>query len=348
MMNILILSIFAIVVVLAFLEDYMQSWQKLLFLIGIGIALICIATFKPMTTTDAEIYEYYFYYNDDELVELVTEPTYIQLSRLVMAMGGEVIVIFFIFSMISIPIKLFALWKCTPYIFTAMIVYVGIYFPMHDVVQIRCGVATAFLLLALIPLAKRQYWQATGLMLVATLFHYSSLAFLPVLLVGNIRVNKYWKYVLGAAIPVCLVLYTLHIGAISLLPSSLIEGKIDLYKEMSETGNWVMYVPYKQLTFLAEFVLLYVLLFFYDTIEKHSVYAPILIKILVIEMGFITMFSDIPVLGGRLHDLFGMFNTLAFTCCLYCIKPRYAARIGITVFALGYFLIQMFDRMYFN
>jgi hypothetical protein len=109
-----------------------------------------------------------------------------------------------------------------------------------------------------------------------------------------------------------------------------------------------MYVPYKQLTFLAEFVLLYVLLFFYDTIEKHSVYAPILIKILVIEMGFITMFSDIPVLGGRLHDLFGMFNTLAFTCCLYCIKPRYAARIGITVFALGYFLIQMFDRMYFN
>ena len=347
-MNILILSIFAFVVVLSFLEDYMPSWQKVLILVGLGIAMISLATFKPMTTADATTYEYYFYYNDDELIELATEPTYIWLSRLVLAMGGEVVVMFFIYSVLSIPLKLSALWKCTPHVFTAMIVYIGIDFPMHDVVQIRCGVATAFLLWALVPLAKRQYLIATGLMIVATLFHYSSLAFLPVLLIGNMRVTKYWKIFLGVTVPVCLILYFLKLGAISLLPSSVIEGKMDLYKEMSESGDWDMYVPYKQLTFLAEFALLYVFIFFYDTIEKHCIYAPILIKILVIEMAFITLFSEIPVLGGRLHDLFGMFNALAFTCCLYCIKPRYIARIGITVFSLGYYLIQMFDHMYFK
>lgn len=347
-MNILILSIFAIVVALAFLEDYMPSWQKLLILFAIGITLICISTFKPMTTADAGTYEYYFYYNDDDIIELATEPTYIHLSRLVLSMGGEVIVMFFIYAMLAIPLKLTVLWKCTPHVFTAMVVYIGIYYPMHDVVQIRCGVATAFLLWALIPLAKKEYLKATGLMIVATLFHYSSLAFIPILLIGNIRITKYWKYFLGAFIPVCLALYLLNIGATSLLPSSFIEGKLDLYKEMSDTGNWDMYIPYKQLTFLAEFALLYVFLFFYDTIEEHCVYAPILVKILVIEMGFITMFSEIPVLGGRLHDLFGMFNALAFTCCLYCIKPRYVARIGITVFSLGYYLIQMFDQMYFK
>ena len=345
-MNIIILSIFAIVVVLAFLEDYMQAWQKLLILISIGITLVCVATFKPMTTADAGTYEYYFYFNDDELIELATEPTYIYLSRWVLAMGGEVVVMFFIYAMLSIPLKLAALWKCTPYVFTAMIVYVGIYYPLHDTVQIRCGVATAFLLWALIPLAKRQYLKATGLMLIATAFHYSSLAFLPVLLVGNIQITKRWKYLLGAAIPVCLALYLAHFDATMLIPG--IEGKMDLYKEMSDSGDWEMYVPYKQLTFLAEFVLLYVFLFFYDTIEKNYIYAPILVKILVIEMGFITLFTEIPVLGGRLHDLFGMFNALAFTCCLYCIKPRYVARIGITVFALGYYLIQMLDDMYFH
>ena len=347
-MDILILSLFAVVVVLAFLEDYMPSWQKIMALVAFAIAMICIATFKPMTTADAGTYEYYFYFNDDELIELATEPTYIYLSRLVLALGGEVVVIFFIYAMLSIPLKLAVLWKCTPYVFTAMIVYLGIYYPLHDVVQIRCGVATAFLLWALIPLAKRQYLMATGLMLVATIFHYSSLAFLPVLLVGNIRITKYWKIFLGVSVPVCLILYFLHLGAISLLPSSFIEGKMDLYKEMSESGDWEEYIPYKQLTFLAEFVLLYIFLYFYDTIEKHCIYAPILIKILVIEMGFITLFSEIPVLGGRLHDLFGMFNALAFTCCLYSIKPRYVARIGITVFSLGYYLIQMFDHMYFH
>jgi hypothetical protein len=347
-MNVLLLSLFTIVVVLAFMEDYMLSWQKILVLVTLGIAMICIATFKPMTTADAGTYEYYFYFNDDDIIELATEPTYIHLSRLVLSMGGEVIVMFFIYAALAIPLKLAALWKCTPYIFTAMIVYIGIYYPMHDVVQIRCGVATAFLLWALVPLAQKQYLKATGLMLVATSFHYSSLAFLPVLLIGNIPVGKYWKYALGATIPICLTLYFLNFDALSLLPSSVIEGKMDLYKEMSDTGNWDMYVPYKQLTFLSEFILLYVFLFFYDTIEKYCIYAPILVKILVIEMVFITLFTEIPVLGGRLHDLFGMFNAVAFTCCLYCIKPRYVARIGITVFSLGYYLIQMFDEMYFK
>ena len=348
-MNVLILSIFAFVVVLSFLEDYMPSWQKQLILVGIGIALIAIATFKPMSTADAESYEYYFYYNDDETIETYTEPTYVWLSRLVMSFGGEVIWMFFIYAMIAIPLKLTALWKTTPFVFTAMIVYIGIYYPMHDAVQIRCGVATAFLLWALVPLAKREYFKATGLMLVAALFHYSSFAFFPLLVVGNWRVTQFWRYVFAAAIPICIVLYIINIGAISLIPSSFTdEGKMDLYQSLSEAGGWEEYIPYKQLTFLAEFMLLYVFILFYDIIEENCIFAPILIKILVLEMGFLTMFAEIPVLGGRLHDLFGMFNALAFTCCLYCIKPRYVARFGITIFALGYYLIQMADQMYFK
>jgi len=347
-MDIIILSIFTIVVVLAFLEEHMQAWQKLLILVGMCIALICIATFKPMTTADAGTYEYYFYYNEDELVELATEPTYIQLSRLVMSMGGEVVVIFFIYSILAIPLKLVVFWKTTPYIFTALIVYLGIYYPRQDVVAIRCGVAAAFLLCALIPLTKRQYFKAFALTLVATMFHYSAFSFMPMLLVGNMKIGKYGRYFLGLAIPLCLALYIAGFGASSLIPASLIEGKLDLYKEMSESGDWAEYVPYKQLTFLAEFVLLYIFLFFRDTIEKQCIYAPILMKILVMKMGFLTLFADIPVLGGRLDDLYGIFTALAFTCCLYCIKPQYVARIGITLFSLGYYLIQMLDQMYFK
>ena len=347
-MDILILSIFAIVVVLSFLEDYMPLWGKILMLLPIGIALICISTFKPMTTTDAATYDYYFYFNDDTIIEVATEPTYIYLSRFIMAHGGEVIVLFFIYAVLAILLKLTALWNTTPYVFTALIVYVGIYYPLHDVVQIRCGVAAGFLLWALVPLAKRQYFLAIALTIVATLFHYSSLAFVPILLVGNMKIGKYWKWLLGTTVPVCLALYIMGFSALSLIPESVIEGKLDLYKEMSEAGDWAVYIPYKQLTFLTEFTLLYVFLFFYDTIEKHCIYAPILIKILVIEMGFLTMFTEIPVLGGRLHDLFGMFNALALTCCLYCIKPKYVVRIGICMFSLAYYLIQMFDHSYFR
>lgn len=346
-MNIIILSIFAVVTILAFVEDYMQIWQKQIALTAICIILVCVAAFKPMTTTDAGTYAYYFYFNDDPIIEIATEPTYIWLSRLILALGGEAIVIFIIYALLSIPLKVSMLWHLTPYIFTAMIVYVGIYYPMHDVVQIRCGVATAFLLWSIVPLAKKQYPKTVALTLIATLFHYSALAFLPIILIGNIKITKYLKYVIGAAIPICLILYTVNISAVSLIPSSLIEGKVDLYKEMSESGNWVEYVPYKQVTFLAEFALLYIFLFFYDTIEKDCTYAPILIKILVFEMIFITMFAEIPVLGGRLHELFGAFDAIAFTCCLYCIKPKFIVRVGICLFSLAYYIIMMNDKVYF-
>jgi len=348
-MDALILSIFAVVVTLSFLEDYMSSWQKLFALTTLGIVLICLAAFKPMTTADAINYETYFYQYDDDIVELSVEPSYRFLSRLFLSMGFGITAIFLTYALIAIPLKLTMLWKLMPFVFTAMIVYVGVYYPLHDVVQIRCGVATAFLFLAIIPLEKRQYLLALLLTLVAAISHYSSLAFLPILLVGNIEVGKYWKWLLGISIPICLVLYLAGFSALSLMPQSMIEGKLDIYKDMSEMGLWgKQYVPYKQISFLFEFALLYFYLFFYDTIKKHCIYAPILIKVLALEMGYFIMFAEIEVLGNRLHELFGMFNVLACTQCLYCIKPRYVVRIGLTMFALAYYLIQMYNEVYFH
>ena len=347
-MDILILSIFAIVVILSFVEDYMPSWQKILILIGICICLVCISGLKPLTTTDARTYEYYYYFNYNPIIEIATEPTYIYMSRFFLSFGFGVSAIFIAYAIIAIPMKLITLWKTTPYVFTAMIVYIGIYYPLHDVVQIRCGVAVAFLLWAMVPLAKRQYFSATLLTICAILFHYSSVAFIPILVVGNMKVGKYWKYLLGAAIPICLALYMVHVSAVSFIPSSLVEGKLDLYRDMSESGGLDEYVPYKQIPFFAEFILLYIFIFFYDTIEKHCIYAPILIKILVLELGCMIMFAQIPVLGARLHELFGMFNVIAYTCCMYCIKPQYVVRIGLTLFCFVFYLHQMFYHLYFH
>lgn len=347
-MDILILSIFAIVVALSLIEDYMPAWQKILVLITIGIAMIFISAFKPMSTADAENYEFNFYNNDNFLIEMTTEPTFLYLSRLYLSFGFGITAMFLTYALISVPLKLTLLWKLTPYVFTSLIVYVGIYYPMHDVVQIRCGAAIAFLLWAMIPLNKRQYFKATVLLVVATLFHYSSLAFLPILLFGNMKINKYWKWFLGVSVPICLLMYIAGFSFINLIPQSLIGGKVDYYKDMSETGVSDSLVPYTQIRFMGEFALLYVFIFFYETIEKHCSYAPILIKVLALEMGYHIMFADIEALGNRLHDLFGMFNVLAYTQCLYCIKPGYAVRIGITLICLIHYLEQMLSNMYFH
>ena len=344
-MDIIILSILAVIVVLAFLEDYLLPWQKVLALSVICMLLVCVSTFKPMTTTDAGTYEYYFYCNDNEIVEVATEPTFIYLSRMILAYGGEITVLFFIYALIAIPLKLAAMWKMTPFVFTAMIVYVGINYPLHDVVQIRCGVASAFLLWSLYPLSKRKYLQVACLLTCAMLFHYSSLAVLPIYFIGNAKITRAWKILLAASVPVCIVLYLVHIGAF--LFDVSFEGKMDVYQSMGETGGWDEYIPYKQITFLAEILLFYLILFFYDTIEKQTPYAPIIVKTLALEMAYMTVLADIPVLGARLHELLGTFNVIAFTFLLYIIKPGYVARAGILVFVLAHYITQMISHHYF-
>lgn len=347
-MDALILSIFAIVVGFSFLEDHLSAWQKFMLLFSICIALVCISTLKPMTTADAANYEKYYYFNDNIIIEAMTEPTYIYLSRLFLSLGFGVIAIFLTYALIAIPIKLTLLWKLTPFAFTAMMVYVGIYYPIHDVVQIRCGVAVAFLLWAMIPLQKGKYLWAIALFLIAILFHYSSVAFLPILLVGNMEIGKRWKWFLAISIPVCLLLYLAGFGAVSLLPGEAIEGKLDYYKEVHDTGGEEKYVPYKQITFLAEFVMFYVFIFFYDTIHRHCRFAPILIKVLALEMGYLILFADIEVLGRRLQELFGMFDALSFTCLLYIIRPRYIVRLGLAAYCLFHYVVQMLSEIYFH
>ena len=345
-MDILILSIFAIVFVLSLIEDYMPAWQKILILATIGLALICISAFKPMTTADATNYERYFYLYDNILIEAITEPTYIYLSRFFISLGYGVFAIFLTYALIAIPLKLTLLWKLTPFVFTAMIVYVGIYYPMQDVVQIRSGVAAVFILWSMIPLHEGRYLWATVLLLIATLFHYSSLAFLPIIFVGNMEIDKHWKWILAVSIPICILLYIAGFGAFSLVPGGAIEGKLEHYKEVSDTGIDEKYVPYKQITFMAEFVMLYVFIIFYDTIHRHCRYAPILVKILALEMGYLILFAE--VLGKRLHDLFGTFDAISFACLLYLIRPRYVVRIGLAAFSLVHYVVHMVHEIYFH
>ena len=161
-MHLLISGLFAVTVVMAFLEDYLKELHKIVILAVLATLMIVLATTKSIDhTADGTIYEHIFYNNDEILTQLTTEPTFLWLSRLVLALGGGLIWMFLIYALIAIPTKMKVLYGMTPYIFTALIIYIPIYFELHDMIQIRAAAACAFLLAALQPLADKRYWTAT-------------------------------------------------------------------------------------------------------------------------------------------------------------------------------------------
>ena len=344
----LISGLFAVTVVMAFLEDYLKEIHKIVILAVLAILMVLLATTKSIDhTADGTIYEHIFYNNDEILTQLTTEPTFLWLSRLVLALGGGLIWMFLIYALIAIPPKLKALYGMTPYIFTALIIYIPIYYELHDLIQIRAAAACAFLLLALNPLSNKRYWTATLLMIIAILFHYSSVVFIPFLFIGNRQLGYNSRLVVACVIPVCFVIYLMGKDLFSLIPSSILGGKLDYYQKTSEKGEWEMALLYKNVYFMLKVAMMYLCLYFYNHIVENNRLAPLLLNLFLASILSPMLFSTIPVIASRVSDMYGIIDCIVFTFALYLFSPRYLARFGILIIGIYMLIYHMMSDDYF-
>lgn len=344
----LISGLFAVTVVMAFLEDYLKEIHKIVILAVLATLMVLLATTKSIDhTADGTIYEHIFYNNDEILTQLTTEPTFLWLSRLVLALGGGLIWMFLIYAMIAIPTKLKALYGMTPYIFTALIIYIPIYYELHDLIQIRAAAACAFLLLALNPLSNKRYWTATLLMIIAILFHYSSVVFIPFLFIGNRQLGYNSRLAVACVIPVCFVIYLMGKDLFSLIPSSFMGGKLDYYQKTSEKGEWEMALLYKNVYFMLKVAMMYLCLYFYNHIVENNRLAPLLLNLFLASILSPMLFSTIPVIASRVSDMYGIIDCIVFTFALYLFSPKYLVRFGILVIGIYMLVYHMMSDDYF-
>ena len=347
-MQLIISVLFIITVFLAFLEDHMKEVHKISILAAYAFFMVLIATTKSIEhNADGYTYEMLFYNNDNILVELATEPTYLYLSRIVLACGGTIVVMFFIYAMISIPAKLRALYAMTPYIFTALIIYIPVYYELHDLVQIRAAAAATFLLSAILYISRKRYWVATALLIVGFLFHYSSIFFFPFLFIRNRRLKRVGRIILACTLLAFFALYLSGRDIIQLIPANSITGKIEAYQQDSDKGLWEMALLYKNAYYMLKFVFFFVCLYYYDYLVEKIKMAPIIINLLAASLLAPTLFSSIPVIASRTSDLFGIVDGIVFTYVLYLVSPRFLARTLVTVVGLYMLIYNMLVSEYF-
>lgn len=348
-MHLTIAVFFIVNAVIAFMEDYLKENHKKVILAVYAIFMILLATTKSIDhTADALVYEEIFYGNDEPLVILTTEPTYLYISRLVQAIGGAFWMMFFIYALITIPAKLKVFSKMTPFIFTALMIYIPVYFELHDLIQIRAAAAGMLLLTAMIPLTDKRYWLAALLMVAAILFHYSSVVFLPFLFIGNRSLGYKGRIIVACLVPLFFIVYLMGKDLLSLIPSSVLGGKLDFYQKTTEKGEWAMALLYKNVYFMLKCALLYFCLYYYDLIVKQVKMAPLIINLLIASIFSLMLFSSVPVIATRVSDLYGIVDCLAFTFCLYFVSPRYLARIAIAVIGLYMLVYNIFAAEYFT
>lgn len=334
--------------ILAVFEKNEEDKTKVYFFYALAALLVLTACMREVGfDRDSKNYEAYFLHKGT-LSDIIVEPTYLLICEICRLFSDDVHSVFFIYAVFGVGLKFYAIKKYSTVLFLPVVIYLGNYFLLQEMTQIRAGVATGMLLLMIKPLAEGKKKQALLINIGAILIHYSAFVMLPLLFINNKEMSKNWKIIWLSIIPFAYFLHFAHIG-LTTLPIPVLQNKIEIYTEMRDRGimgDEVIKVFNPLL--LVQIAIYYYLFYMSDTVEKFNKYFILLIKIYGISIFTFLFFADIPVICHRISEIFGIVTVILYSEIAHTIKPELISRslvafIGLAWFAFNVFYAELFD-----
>ena len=273
-------------------------------------------------------------------MRMVGEPAAVLLASFVKyGLSSGFSLFLLIFALIGVGLKLLCIRKVSPFPALSIALYLGSYYLIQEMTQIRAGVATGFGLLSMYQLSRGNRRGAVFFSLLATAFHFSALAFLPVaLLFSNDRLNRrgYLALLLiGAATTF------LHFNFVRLIVSVLfarLDPRISTYVQMSPTQHVEVLNP----VFWMKAVICAVAVVKIENLKKRWPISVILVKCYCMSFFAFGLLSAIPAAALRLRELFGVVDILLIPMVVAAFREKMLVRLGLVAFAIVSFLLYIF------
>jgi len=118
------------------------------------------------------------------------EPGFVLLSYISgLFSTNSVRIVFVVFALFSVFLKITAIRVLALDIYYSIYLYIVLYFVLHEMTQIRAGLASGIFLYA-IPSLEKNKSRYVFLILIASLFHYSALVLLVLIFVNHNSINR--------------------------------------------------------------------------------------------------------------------------------------------------------------
>lgn len=336
-------------IVIALLNDRLtiKSRKQILFLSG--TILIIFAGLRGIgVDNDYQAYvnffdqtpkiNHLFTNSSTSFLKLKIEPTMILMISAVKSISSNGIpLIIFLYALFSVTLKLKAITKITDYILPSVLIYFSTTFLLHDMTQIRAGLAAGFLLLSIPEILQKNATKYYMYIFIAVLFHYSAIVFAPFYFFNTKKINK-TIYVLLLVTPI--ILSILHYQPINLLLN------FDLGIYSTKIKNYVIgqsWLKFKinlfNFAILSQILISVFFIFFCE--KTKNKYTVILTKINCFGIVFFYLLSDIPVLAFRISEIFGIVQIILIPFIIYIIKPKALSEAIVILFSIAFFLNQI-------
>jgi hypothetical protein len=329
-----LLTVFLSLIPLKIKTEKLVFWSFL-------IPMILVAGFRTIGV-DQDSLTYVDIYNSENIKEIV-EPTFVLISQIVRYFfDNNIQYLFLIYAILGIGLKFFAINRYTDLLILTLVIYIARAFPYYELNVIRASVSCSLLLLSIKPLADRKIWNFLFYVILATLFHYSSILILALWFFSNSGMSQKKRIAFGLVIPAIYILYILKIDIIKIglqiiehIPVPLIQQKIHIYLG---TRNISVINPFNLIQ-ISHILFFYYLLYFYDSIQCRYKYFTILLKIYALSIVSLPLLSGSFVMAWRISELFGISEILLLPFAYHTLKPGIAGKmviIGIGVFYFWY------------
>lgn len=278
-------------------------------------------------------------YNTDVLDAV--EFTYIFIAQVLNTFTTDVHSLFFVYAFMGVILKFVAFRRYTDSWLLIVFMYISFYYELHETCQIRAGVLSGCMLLAIPFVAENKRLIAFLILAVGTCFHLSGIVLIPLLFLGNKPLGKYWKIILALSIPFSYVFSGLNLGLEFASEIPYVGAKLAIYSEAAEKGK----VGISSLNLFGPLHLLviaifYYLLYFAETLTEEFKYFPIMMKVLAIAMVSYAVFSFIPVMGERIGSLYRTVIVVLLPAIIYTLRPRWC---GVLLLLLVTFILINFS-----
>ena len=321
-----------------FLSKY-KFEKRLQFLLNF-LPLIFIVAVRPFDWgADAETYiEMYNMVNSGQ--NTGTEISFSILSRFVFFLCNSVKLLFIIYAFISLNLKLKVIEKISCFPAFSVLLYFSCWFVLHDVYQIRVGVAIAISYFSLIYLWNKDYLKFLFFAFLATLFHtQASVLFLLILLPKN-KISIYSVVILGFIIFASYATYFLKIDLLSEILEFLSRSsfprasQIKYYYEIAQSGiiDLGKINAFSPIVLVRLFLTL-ILLFQYKKLNDFQFY-PVLIRILTLSFAVRMFFYPVPVIGMRIYEFFTCLDIFMFPLFFKLIREKNAVFAILILYCL--------------
>lgn len=340
--------LFAAACVFSFFEEKKNRMLVVAYAAAIVI-LVFIAGLRPIGIDgDSNNYLKVYYGNAEDFVE----ASFVLISQIVSYLFDEPQILFFIYALLSVPLKGVAVTRLSDLWFLSLALWLSRYFVLHDMTQIRVSVSAAIFLYSVTFLVKREKAKYLLCCLLATLFHYSSLALFPLVLLGNAPLSRLWKGFLAGVPILGFALYSLNINLVYLIPIPYIQDKLLIYELARETGimgldeNINLFNP----LYLIKLASFYLVLFKYDLLKEHVPALSLLLKVWALSFAAYSVLSFIPALAYRINELLAVVEIILIPYMVYTVRPVWVGRVAVLLFCgfQFYYTIYVLELLKFS